>query len=223
MSAPSSKLSKAQTLTLTLEKMVHGGKTLARRDAGSSAGQVVLVRGGLPGEQVRAQVGQMSGVLQGEVIEVLQAHPKRIPASAHPGLDYSFMPYELQLDIKQQVVMDTLERSQRSAGAAATTLKPIPEVMPAPQQWHYRHGVQPAYLAEQGLGYRSSSSHNTQVLTHDPVAHKSINRVWKLFNDLPKGVREVVFRCNAEAEVLACLVASGSSKHYLNMAHELVR
>jgi tRNA/tmRNA/rRNA uracil-C5-methylase (TrmA/RlmC/RlmD family) len=223
MSSVSSKTPKAQTLTLTLEKMVHGGKTLARREVGKGAGQVVLVWGGLPGEQVRALVSQVSGVLQGEVVEVIQAHPDRIPASLHPGLDYSFIPYDLQLTLKRQVVMDTLERSQRSVGAVVTGLEQIPKVMPAAQQWHYRHGVQPAYVAGQGLGYRSTSSHDVQVLTHDPVAHESINRVWKLFDDLPKGVREVVFRCNAEGEVLACLVASGSSKHYLAAAHELVR
>ncbi|MEM7735689.1 MAG: methyltransferase, partial [Deinococcota bacterium] len=190
---------------------------------GKARGQIVLVRGGLPGEHVRAQVTQVSGVLQGEAVEVVRPHPARLPASEHPGLDYSFMPYALQLELKQQVVMDTLGRSQRSANQTKSALKEVPKVIPAPQRWHYRHGVQPAYVTGQGLGYRSSSSHNIEILSYDPVAHLSINRVWHLFDDLPKGVREVVFRCNATGEVLVCFIASASEKHYLDVAHELVR
>lgn len=221
-----------RTETVTLEKMVHGGKALARL----ADGQVALVRGGIPGERVVCEVQVVSGVWQGEVTEVLDSHVARVLASRHPGLDYSFMRYEKQQQVKLEVLHDTFARSQRSDRSIQTTAITFPEVIPAPDIWHYRHSVQPAVGSSTPdshntpnsrntpdsyvLGYRQPDSHAVTVLTEDPVANAYINAWWHI--SPPKGVREVVFRSNQVGDVLICFVAQASAKHYLAMAHELV-
>lgn len=217
-----------RTETVSLEKMVHGGKALARL----ADGHVALVRGGMPGERVVCALGVVSGVLQGEVTEVLEGQPARVPASPHPGLDYSFMHYDKQLEIKLEVLRDTFARSQSNSQADHQANNPansdtltaftFPEVIAAPEVWHYRHSVQPAVDNQtHRLGYRQPNSHAVTVLTEDPVASSAISAWWHV--SPPKGVREVVFRSNQQGEVLVCFVAQASAKHYLDAAHALVK
>ena len=192
--------------------MVHGGLCLAKLPDG----RVALVRGGLPGEVVAAELAPKAGVLQGRVVEVLEPHPARIPASEHPGLDYSFARYETQLVLKREVVTDALQRSLRREVE-------VPPLVPAPSRWAYRTAVQPAVTRE-GLGYRAIGSHNVTVLATDPVASEAIQRLWpRVAAQRLKGVREVAFRANDEGEVLACLIASASARNYLELAHALLR
>ena len=192
--------------------MIHGGRALARLEGG----RVALVRGGLPGERVAAELLERKGVLQGWVTEVLEESEDRVAPPEHPGLDYGFIAYERQLELKREVVEDALARALRRDTE-------VPGVRPAPQLWHYRSAVQP--VATQGkLGYRLPESHETTVLDSDPVANPAIDAVWRRWSDLdaPKGVREVVFRGNDAGEVLASLVATTSAKNLLSFAHDLL-
>jgi 23S rRNA (uracil1939-C5)-methyltransferase len=203
----------ARTHTLELLKMVHGGLCMARLDDG----RVALVRGGLPGETVTALLQARSGVLQGDVQDVLEPSPDRVPASEHPGLDYSFIRYERQLELKREVVADALSRSLQQDMSDTS----VPPVVAAPEVWAYRNTVQPA-TTRQGLGYRQPDSHEVTLLTADPVAQPAINALWRHLKP-PKGVREVVFRCNDAGEVLLAFIASASARNYLSAAHDLVR
>ena len=199
--------------TLHLDKMIHGGRALARlRD-----GRVALVRGGLPGEQVEAELFERKGVLQGWVTEVLEASEDRVEPPEHPGLDYGFVAYPRQLALKREVVVDALERTVKREVE-------VPQVRPAPQPWHYRSAVQPVAVRA-GLGYRLPESHEVVLLARDPVANLAIDAVWERWPDLdaPKGVREVVFRGNDSGKVLASLVATTSAKNLVSFAHELLK
>ncbi len=198
---------------LELEKMVHGGAVLGRL----AGGRVALVYGGIAGEIVELNLSEISGVLQGKVGRVITASPYRIEKSEHPGLDYSFISYEGQLELKRQVVEDALSRSLRRKVA-------VPPLIAAPKQWYYRHAVQPA-VSKAGLGYRLPGSHELIALPFDPVAHEAINRAWSIWlKHAPvKGVRELAFRCNDDGEVLLCLIATASARNFVSLAHDLVR
>ena len=190
--------------------MVHGGAALTRLEDS----RVALVRGGLPGERVQAALAVRSGVLQGEVTQIIEASPERVPESPHPGLDYSFANYAYQLTLKREVTLDTLKRSLKRE-------VDVPDVIAAPEAWHYRHTVQPA-ATKDGLGYRKPGEQEVVTLLADPVAHESVNRVWAGWQ-APKGIREVVFRCNDAGEVLVSLIAGASAKNYLSFAHDLLK
>jgi tRNA/tmRNA/rRNA uracil-C5-methylase (TrmA/RlmC/RlmD family) len=197
--------------------MVHGGIALARL----SEGRLALVRGGLPGERVKVNLKERSGVLQGAVSEIVDASPHRVTPSPHPGLDYSHMSYAHQLELKRSVVEDALARSLKREVR-------VPPALAAPESWGYRSAVQPAVsrgTTETALGYRRPESSTFVPLRHDPTACESINRVWTLLRQggVPKGVREVAFRSGDAGEVLLCLIASASAKNYLDFAHSLVR
>lgn len=194
--------------------MVHGGAALTRaRD-----GRVALVRGGLPGERVVAEVEPVKGVLQGVVTEVLEASTDRVEAPDHPGLDYGFIAYERQLELKREVVGDALRR----AGAGD---REVPPVRPSPETWGYRSAVQPA-VARRGLGYRQSGSHRVVALDHDPVATDAVNAAWHVLaeqlHDL-RGVREVALRGNDDGEAVVALITTVRERELVPLAHELVR
>jgi 23S rRNA (uracil1939-C5)-methyltransferase len=200
-------------IEVRLERMVHGGNALARLPDG----RIALIRGGIPGEVVKAEVVEKSGLVQGKVIEVLEASPDRIETPKHPGLDYGFVKYERQLDLKREVVQDSLSRSLKRDVE-------IPNVRAAPKIWNYRNTVQPV-VTKQGLGYREEGSHNIILLETDPTANETINNLWEQWPNLnaPKGIHEIVFRANDTGELLLSLIASASAKNYLEFAHHLVR
>ncbi len=197
---------------LKLEQPINNGFTLGRLPNG----RVALVKGALPQEEVIAELMERSGVLQGFVLEVLTAHKDRIKTPLHPGLDYGFINYERQLKLKQEVIADTLKRSLKGEII-------VPELTPAPSTWHYRYAVQAATV-QGGLGYRKSQSHEVVRLPKDPTAHESINYFWqKCGQELNhKGIKEVVFRCNDEGNVIICLLAKASAKNYLSLAHTIL-
>ena len=213
---------------LKLEKMVHGGVALARL----SGGRVALVRGGLPGERVKAEVRERAGVLQGAVTEVIDASPHRAtpdPEVVHPGLDYSHSRYGYQLELKRSVAEDALSRALSSSAQASGV--PISPVVAAPEPWGYRSAVQPAVSrtslevgAATALGYRQPQTDAFVPLGRDPTANVSLNWVWTCLQrqGLPKGVRELALRGNDAGEVLVCLIASASAKNYLDAAHTLL-
>ncbi len=196
--------------------MVHGGVALARL----AEGRLVLVRGGLPGERVKAEVQERAGVLQGVVAEVIDASPHRTAPSPHPGLDYSYIGYGRQLELKRSVAADALSRALKRGVSTSP-------VIAAPEPWSYRSAVQPAVsrtAAETALGYRQPQTDMFVALEHDPVANAGLNRVWRHLQEkgLPKGVRELVLRGNDAGEVLLCLIASASARNYLDAAHALL-
>jgi 23S rRNA (uracil1939-C5)-methyltransferase len=105
-------LAEGQQIELTIEKPAAGGWMIARH-----LGQVVLVRGTLPGERVLAWVERAEKRLAYAVTrEVLNASPDRRSAYGDPlcgGALYSHIAYPRQLAIKSDVIRDAFARLGR--------------------------------------------------------------------------------------------------------------
>ena len=105
-------LAEGQQVELTIEKPASGGRMIARH-----LGQVVLVRGAIPGERVRAWVERAEKRMAYAVTrEVLEASPDRRPEAPDPlcgGTLYSHIAYERQLAIKSDVIRDAFARLGR--------------------------------------------------------------------------------------------------------------
>jgi 23S rRNA (uracil1939-C5)-methyltransferase len=105
-------LAEGQQVELTIEKPVSGGRMIARH-----LGQVVLVRGAIPGECVKAWVERAEKRLAyAHVREVVDASPDRRDGAADPlcgGALYSHIAYPRQLAIKSDVVRDAFTRLGR--------------------------------------------------------------------------------------------------------------
>jgi 23S rRNA (uracil1939-C5)-methyltransferase len=125
-------------LELTIDSLAYGGAGVAR-----SNGYVVFVRDGIPGDRVRAVVGKAKrAYAEAQVIELLEPSPDRVPPLAeHPGAPWQVVPYERQLEVKQEQVAEALQRIGRLDGFA---LEPI---VPAVEQWRYRNKLEYSFGA----------------------------------------------------------------------------
>jgi 23S rRNA (uracil1939-C5)-methyltransferase len=121
---------KGQELELTIDTLAYGGNGVARLD-----GYVLFVSGAVPGDRVRAVVTKRKRHYgEARTLEVLEPSPERIPPVAdHPGAPWQVLPYDRQLEIKQEQVDDALRRIGKLEGFE---LEPI---VPAVQQWRYRN------------------------------------------------------------------------------------
>jgi len=102
-------LVEGQAVELTVEKPASGGRMIARH-----LGQVVLVRGAIPGERVVAWIERAEKRMAYAMTrEVLDASPDRRAAAADPlcgGALYSHIAYARQLAIKSDVIRDAFAR-----------------------------------------------------------------------------------------------------------------
>jgi 23S rRNA (uracil1939-C5)-methyltransferase len=105
-------LHEGQQIELTIEKPAAGGRMIARH-----AGQVVLVRGAIPGERVRAWIERADKRLAFAVTrEVVEASPDRRAEQEDPlcgGALYAHIEYSRQLAIKADVLRDAFEHLGR--------------------------------------------------------------------------------------------------------------
>src|SRR6186713_3160222 len=105
-------LSEGQQIELTIEKPVSGGRMIARHQ-----GEVVLVRGAIPGERVTAWIEKAEKRMAYAVTrEVVEASPDRRRGGDDPlcgGALYAHIEYSRQLAIKSDVIRDAFARVGR--------------------------------------------------------------------------------------------------------------
>jgi len=106
-SATSTRPQVGETLELTVDCLAYGGAGVARAE-----GYVVFVRGGLPGDRVRARVTKSKrSFAEADSVELLDPSPDRVePVAPHPGAAWQVLSYERQLAEKESQVRDALER-----------------------------------------------------------------------------------------------------------------
>lgn len=169
-------------MKLRIEKLVGGGPGLARTE-----GKTALVRGGLPGELVEADVTERKNRLEGHVTRVLEPHPKRYTAYLPPSADLP-LDYPEQLPIKQGFVGEALER----IGKLEFGLSPI---QPSPDSLEYRTSAQYALHPLGGLAYRQPRTNDLVRVEQDPLVAPPLQEAFKLLSIWPlSNVEEVVLR-----------------------------
>jgi 23S rRNA (uracil1939-C5)-methyltransferase len=120
-------------LELTIDSLAFGGAGVARTN-----GYVVFVSGAIPGDRVRAVIGKRKrAYAEARTVEILEPSPERLePRAHHPGAPWQVLPYERQLEVKQEQVEDALRRIGKLDGF---TMEPI---VPALAQWRYRNKLE---------------------------------------------------------------------------------
>jgi 23S rRNA (uracil1939-C5)-methyltransferase len=141
-------------LTLEVESLAYGGRGVARRD-----GYVVFVAGGLPGDQVRAEVTKAKRhFAEAQTLELLRPSPDRVPdrclhaGEPCPGAPWQGLEYERQLETKRGQVDDALRRIGDLDGYE---LEPIE---PASERWRYRNKLEYTFGEQDGepvLGFHA--------------------------------------------------------------------
>ena len=139
MAAP---VHKGEELELSIESLAYGGNGVARHD-----GFVVFVRGGLPGDRVRARVTKVKrGFAEGFASALLEPGPDRVEAPCRHfgtcgGCRFQDLAYEVQLAQKAQQVSDALVRIGRIADP------PLEPIMPATSIYGYRNKLEYSFTA----------------------------------------------------------------------------
>ena len=134
MAAP---VRKGEELELAVDSLAYGGSGVGRFD-----GFVVFVRGGLPGDRVRARVTKVKrGFAEGVVTQVTEPSPHRVDAPCRHfgtcgGCRFQDLSYEMQLEEKERQVRDALVRIGRIADP------PLDPIVPARSRFGYRNKLE---------------------------------------------------------------------------------
>jgi 23S rRNA (uracil1939-C5)-methyltransferase len=203
-------------LLLTIEKLIYGGDGLGRLPATSDAatpvtaeprgrGKAVFVPFVLAAEKIEASLTeQKAGFARAQADAIIEPSPHRVPPPCPHftrcgGCHYQHAGYEHQLEIKKEILRESLFRT------AKLDLPFDIEVHPSPP-WNYRNRsrlqvqTSPAFAA----GYFKLASHELLAVEECPISSPLINRglavLWRsgLAGKVPQGVREVEFFVNAE-------------------------
>jgi tRNA/tmRNA/rRNA uracil-C5-methylase (TrmA/RlmC/RlmD family) len=166
---------------VTVGPVAHGGHCVARHQ-----GRVVFVRHALPGERVVARVTEdrHAGYCRADAIEVLSAHPERVPRPCPysgpgrcGGCDWQHASVAQQRLLKAAVVREQLARL-----AGVPDVGVVVEELPGgPLRWRSRARF--AVDRSGAAGLRRYRSHDVVVLDDCPItdqraAHAVLDRRW---------------------------------------------
>jgi 23S rRNA (uracil1939-C5)-methyltransferase len=193
-------------LLLTIEKLIYGGDGLTRLSADAHGrGKAVFVPFVLPAEKIEATLTeQKPGFARAQADKILEPSPHRIqPGCPHftrcGGCHYQHTTYDQQLEIKKEILRESLRRT------AKLELPFDIEVHPSPP-WNYRNRsrLQVRTRPEFGAGYFKLASHELLAVEECPISSPLINRglasLWQngRARKVPEGVREIEFFANAD-------------------------
>lgn len=158
-------------MKLRIEKVVYGGAGLAHLAEGEAAGKAVFVPFTLPEELVEATATESKGgVVNAELVQVIEASSDRVkPECAHFGVcggcHYQHAKYKAQLEIKMEILQETLER---------VGLTELPEVqVHAGEPWGYRNRIRLRVAKVDGVlrvGYLRRGSNDFLPIAMCPIA-----------------------------------------------------
>jgi 23S rRNA (uracil1939-C5)-methyltransferase len=202
---------------ILIEKPVYGGAFLGRASLPHVAGKAVFVPLTLPGEEVRAcMVEEKRGYATAELEEIVAASPHRIvPACRHfgacGGCHYQHTDYATQLEFKQAILRETLERGGVRTPEQIDVLSAEP--------WAYRNRIRLAFDAVGNPGYRGRRSHSIIPIAECPIAAPLLVRAALAAADIARASRpalrmsELTLFCNSdETALLAGFVVAGGAK-----------
>ncbi len=168
----------------------------------------VFVSFGLPGERVEAEIRQeKSGFARGAVTQLIEASPDRIEARCPyfrqcGGCHYQHIRYERQLELKADILRETLRRIAKIELQSEIQLHGSPP-------WNYRNRtrLQVRAALEFTLGYFKFGSHDFLPIQECPISSPLINRtIARLLTlgglNCPAGVREIELFADAGDERL---------------------
>ena len=198
--------------------MIYGGDGLSHLPADERGrGKAVFLPLVLAGERVAATlVDQKSGFARAHADAIVEASPHRVkPGCPYfgscGGCHYQHATYEHQLEIKNDILKETLRRTAKLEVPVEIQVHPSPP-------WHYRNRsrlqvqTSPAFKA----GYFKMGSHELLGVEQCPISSPLINRgiasLWQSgrAGKAPNGVREVEFFADAEDREMLIEVSASS-------------
>ena len=163
-------MAKARSIPVTLEDIAHGGDAIGRVD-----GRVVFASYGIPGEVVQVEVRQEKrDYLKGRVSQVVEPSPHRITPPCRyfgtcGGCQWQHIDYPFQLELKQRILKDQLERIGKIDSPY------VPPTLPSPQTFHYRNHARFSLDASGHLGFIQADGYKFMEIDYCHLMHPEIN------------------------------------------------
>ena len=186
--------------------MIYGGDGLAHLPPDEKGrGKAVFVPFVLSGEKIEATLTeQKPGFARARADSILEPSPHRIqPGCPHfehcGGCHYQHSSYEHQLEIKKEILRETLKRTAKLELAVDIQVHPSPP-------WNYRNRsrLKVQTTPEFKAGYFKMASHELLPVEDCPISSPLINRgiaaLWQngSAGKAPPGVDEVEFFANGD-------------------------
>jgi 23S rRNA (uracil1939-C5)-methyltransferase len=195
---------KKTTSIVTIQSMTYGGEATGRLPDG----RVVFVPYAMPGEVVRIRILEdKARFARAELLEVIEPSPQRLePRCPHfgfcGGCHYQHMPYEMQLQIKTEILAGQLRRM------AGLEQIPMAEPVPSPSPWNYRNHVQFHLTSKGKLGYLQPRSNSVLPIRECYLPEETLTLVWPQIEIEPgAGVERLSLRLGDDEQVLMVLVS----------------
>jgi 23S rRNA (uracil1939-C5)-methyltransferase len=192
---------------LTIDTLVYEGFGLGRLPDGKA----VFIPFVLPGEEVIGEViDEKPGHVRARLLSVVKPHPQRIePRCAHFGVcggcHYQHIPYELQLQFKEEIFREQLKR------IAGLNDFEVSRVIPSNEEWNYRNTLT-FELDKEGRLCFSDIYHNQAFPVsecHLPMT--KIGESWPLAEFEPGvKIQRVEYRQNKDGQLLMALHGAGT-------------
>lgn len=169
---------------IKIEKLVEGGKGL-----GFHEGHPVFIPHVLPGETVRAEIKRYRRkIYDGKVLEVLNASSHRVEPlcpyfNACGGCQWQHISYTKQLEWKQKIVAETL---QRIGGIPNPDVLPT---LPAPQQFGWRSRVTFHGNEAGAVGFYRPNSYAVVDIEECLISEASINTQLRAIRATHAGIK----------------------------------
>lgn len=201
------------TFDIQLEKHTYGGDAMARLPDG----RAIFVPFGVAGEKVRVRLTEeKKNFARGEIIEILEPSKDRIQAKCKHfgecgGCHYQHLPYEKQLEIKTEILIDQLKRIGKIENP------PVQPMVACPNPFNYRNHIQFSLDENGKLGYVSSLSGGrspqskrgegrVRAITECHLPESSINDFWRQLEFEPEtGIERVSLRAGNDDDLMLVL------------------
>jgi 23S rRNA (uracil1939-C5)-methyltransferase len=193
-------------LILSIEKLIYGGDGLARLPADASGrGKAAFIPFVLAGEKVEGAITeQKAGFARAKIEAILDPSLHRVkPGCPHfgscGGCHYQHASYEHQLEIKKQILRETIKRTSKVEFSVEIGVHPSPP-------WNYRNRsrlqvqTKPSFAA----GYFKMGSHELLAVEQCPISSPLINQgigaLWQSGREgkVPRGIADIEFFANAD-------------------------
>ncbi len=194
--------SKPVTFDLQLETMIYGGDAMGRLPDG----RAVFVPFGLAGEKARVRLTEeKKNFARGEIVEILESSKDRIQAkckhfSECGGCHYQHLPYEKQLEIKTEILIDQLKRIGKIENP------PVQPMVACPNPFNYRNHIQFSLDENGKLGFQAPNSNKIVPINECHLPESSINDFWHQLEFEPEtDIERVSLRTGKDDDLMLVL------------------
>ncbi len=206
------------TFDIQLEKHTYGGDAMGRLEDG----RAIFVPFGLAGEKVRVRLTEeKKNFARGEILQILESSKDRIqPTCKHfgecGGCHYQHLPYEKQLEIKTEILIDQLKRIGKIENP------PVQPMVACPSPWNYRNHIQFSLDKSGMIGFQAPNSNKIIPITECHLPESSINDFWHQLEFEPESnVERVSLRAGKDDDMMLILESDSPEPPELEIEAEI--